>query len=69
MNIGVPELLLIAVIIFLLFGTKKLRGFGADLGTAIRDFKSAVQSDKADENDKQSITITETESLNQNKKE
>ena len=25
MNIGVPELLLIAVIIFLLFGTKKLR--------------------------------------------
>lgn len=46
MNIGITELLLIAVIVFLLFGTKKLRGIGGDLGTAIRDFKSAMKDDK-----------------------
>lgn len=46
MNIGITELLVIAVIVFLLFGTKKLRGIGGDLGTAIRDFKSAIKNDK-----------------------
>lgn len=46
MNFGMTELLLIAVIVFLLFGTKKLRGMGGDLGTAIRDFKSAMKDDK-----------------------
>jgi len=47
MNIGITELLLIAVIVFLLFGTKKLRGIGGDLGTAIKDFKSAMRDDKS----------------------
>ncbi len=46
MNFGITELLLIAVIVFLLFGTKKLRGIGGDLGTAIRDFKSAMKDEK-----------------------
>ncbi len=46
MNFGMTELLVIAVIVFLLFGTKKLRGIGGDLGTAIRDFKSAMKDDK-----------------------
>lgn len=43
MNFGITELLLIALIVFLLFGTKKLRGLGGDLGTAIRDFKKAMR--------------------------
>ncbi|MBB6054957.1 MAG: twin-arginine translocase TatA/TatE family subunit [Gammaproteobacteria bacterium] len=47
MNIGITELLLIAVIVFLLFGTRKLRGIGGDLGTAIRDFKSAMSDNKS----------------------
>lgn len=42
MNFGITELLLIAVIVFLLFGSRKLRGIGGDLGTAIRDFKQAM---------------------------
>lgn len=48
MNFGITELLLIAVIVFLLFGTRKLRGIGGDLGTAIRDFKQAMRSGSAD---------------------
>lgn len=46
MHFGITELLLIAVIVFLLFGTRKLRGIDGDLGTAIRDFKSAMQDEK-----------------------
>jgi len=47
MNFGITELLLIAVIVFLLFGTRKLRGMGGDLGTAIRDFKQAMRGEPA----------------------
>ncbi len=47
MNFGITELLLIAVIVFLLFGTRRLRGMGGDLGTAIRDFKQAMHGGSA----------------------
>ena len=47
-DIGFWELLLIvAVIIVLLFGTKKLRNLGSDLGSAIKGFKTAVTDDTA----------------------
>ena len=39
--IGFKELLIIAVIIALLFGTSKLRNIGTDIGTAIKNFKKA----------------------------
>ena len=42
---GVPELLILLVIFALLFGTKKLRSMGSDLGSAIKSFKSAVNDD------------------------
>ena len=42
---GVPELLILLVIFALLFGTKKLRSMGSDLGSAIKSFKSAVKDD------------------------
>ena len=50
-GISVPSLLLIFLIVLLLFGTKKLRGLGGDLGTAIRGFKSGLtgDNDKKDE--------------------
>ena len=41
-GIGIWQLLIVAVIIVLLFGTKKLRNLGSDLGSAIKGFKSAV---------------------------
>ncbi len=48
MNFGITELLLIALIVFLLFGTKKLRGMGGDIGSAIRDFKKAMKHEDDD---------------------
>lgn len=44
---GIPELLIIGVIILLLFGTTKLKSFGSDLGSAIKGFKSAMTDEKA----------------------
>jgi sec-independent protein translocase protein TatA len=40
--------LIVLVIVMLVFGTKKLRNIGADLGGAVRGFKDGMQSgDKA----------------------
>ena len=41
-GISIWSLLLILVIVLLLFGTKKLRNIGGDLGGAIKGFKSAM---------------------------
>ncbi len=42
-GISIWQLLIILAIVLLLFGTKKLRNLGSDLGGAIRGFKKAVQ--------------------------
>lgn len=40
---SIPQLLIILAIIVLLFGAKKLRNLGGDLGAAVRGFKSSVK--------------------------
>jgi sec-independent protein translocase protein TatA len=45
-GISIWQLLIIAVIVVLLFGTKKLRNLGGDLGSAIKGFKNAVTDEK-----------------------
>lgn len=45
MGISIPQLLIILVIVLLLFGTKKLKGLGSDLGGAIKGFKKAMSDD------------------------
>ena len=40
------SLLLILAIVLLLFGTKKLKGLGGDLGGAIKGFKKAIGDDE-----------------------
>ncbi|HIP75846.1 MAG TPA: twin-arginine translocase TatA/TatE family subunit [Psychromonas hadalis] len=44
-GISVWQLAIIAVIVILLFGTKKLRGIGGDLGGAVKGFKKAMSDD------------------------
>jgi sec-independent protein translocase protein TatA len=43
------SLLLIFLIVLLLFGTNKLKSVGGDLGEAIKQFRKALQEDKAGE--------------------
>jgi sec-independent protein translocase protein TatA len=45
-GISIWSLLLILAIVVLLFGTKKLRNVGTDLGGAIRSFKKAVKDEE-----------------------
>jgi len=45
MSFGIPELLLVLVIVVLLFGTTKLKSLGNDLGSAIKGFRSALDTD------------------------
>ncbi len=42
MNLGITELLIILVIVILLFGTKKLRSLGSDIGGAIKSLRGAM---------------------------
>lgn len=45
-GISIWQLLIIAVIVILLFGTKKLRGIGGDLGGAVKGFKKAMSEEE-----------------------
>lgn len=46
MGFGVTELLIILAIVLVLFGAKKLRNIGGDLGGAIKNFKTAMNEDE-----------------------
>lgn len=41
------SILLILIIVVILFGTKKLRNVGADLGSAIKSFKKSSKEDES----------------------
>jgi sec-independent protein translocase protein TatA len=44
-GISIWQLLIVLAIIVLLFGTKKLRGIGSDLGSAIKGFRSSIKDE------------------------
>ena len=44
-GISIWQLLIILAIVVMLFGTKRLRGLGSDLGSAIKGFKKSMQDD------------------------
>lgn len=46
MGISLGSLLVILVIVALLFGTKRLRHMGEDLGSAIKSFRKGLQDDE-----------------------
>lgn len=48
MGISIWQLLIILAIVILLFGTKKLKNLGGDLGETIRSFKKAVKDGEQD---------------------
>jgi sec-independent protein translocase protein TatA len=48
MNLGMPELLVILVIIVLIFGANRLAGLGKGLGQAIRGFKDEMDDQDED---------------------
>lgn len=50
-GISMWQLLIILLIVILIFGTKRLKGMGGDLGSAIKSFKKAVTEDEDKDKD------------------
>ena len=47
-NISWPQLLIILVIVLAIFGTKRLRTLGSDLGSAVKGFRGAMKEAEED---------------------
>ena len=64
-GISIWQLLIVLAIIILLFGTKKLRSLGGDLGSAIKSFKQSV-SEGEDKSDNTESNIEHSDDTPQN---
>ena len=49
MGIGMRELVVILLVVLLVFGAKKLRTIGSDLGAAVRGFKKSMNEGEEEE--------------------
>ncbi|HHJ17583.1 MAG TPA: twin-arginine translocase TatA/TatE family subunit [Gammaproteobacteria bacterium] len=47
MGISIWQLLIVLAIVLVLFGAKRMRGLGSDLGGAIKGFKQAMNDDSS----------------------
>lgn len=61
MGISPTQLLILLVIVMLVFGTKRLRNIGSDLGSAVKGFRKGVEEEPEPE-DKEPEQITTAES-------
>jgi len=59
-GISIWQLLIILLIVVMLFGTKKLRNLGTDLGGALKGFKTAMK-DEDETNDEIAETAEEAD--------
>lgn len=50
-GISIWQLLIILAIVVMLFGTKRLRSLGTDLGSAIKGFKKSISDDETEKTD------------------
>jgi len=70
-GISVTQLLILLVIVMLVFGTKRLRNIGSDLGSAVKGFRKGIEDEPA-EDDKQPEKLAaaeKTSATQQNKEE
>ena len=66
MGFSIWQLLIVLVIVILLFGTKRLKNLGADLGDALKGFKSAVGDEEKQAKDQDHGRIIEGEAEENN---
>jgi sec-independent protein translocase protein TatA len=60
-GISIWQLLIILVIVILLFGTKKLRNMGGDIGSAIKNFRKSVREGEDKDEDEETDTTARRE--------
>ncbi|NOQ77122.1 MAG: twin-arginine translocase TatA/TatE family subunit [Methylococcaceae bacterium] len=66
-GISPMSLIIILVIVILLFGTKKLRSMGGDLGSAIKNFKKSVHEGEDTVNNNNDASISHSDDNVKNK--
>lgn len=54
-GISIWQLLIILAIVIMLFGTKRLRSLGSDLGSAIKGFKKSIGDEDEAKNDPRNV--------------
>ncbi|MFT7414064.1 MAG: sec-independent protein translocase protein TatA [Methylophagaceae bacterium] len=64
-GIGIWQLLIVLAIIILLFGTKKLRSMGGDLGSAIKSFKQSVSEGEDTAKNKDEKVLKQSDDITQ----
>ena len=67
MGISMPQLLIILLVVALIFGTKKLRNIGNDLGSAVKGFKKGISDE--DRPELKDETVDEVAQANSNKED
>ena len=55
MGISIWQLLIVLALVILIFGTKKLKNLGGDIGSAVKGFKSAMKDGENDDSMKKQI--------------
>ncbi|WP_263082067.1 twin-arginine translocase TatA/TatE family subunit [Endozoicomonas sp. Mp262] len=65
-GIGIWQLLIILLIVIVLFGTKKLKTIGTDLGGAVKGFKKAIDTEE-NENTSKPVKPLEADSVSVSK--
>lgn len=59
MGISVTKLLIVLGIAIVLFGTKRLRNAGSDIGAAIKNFRSAIKDGENDKDENEPDRVIE----------
>jgi len=54
-GIGMPELLVILVIVLIIFGAGRLPEIGGSIGKAIKNFKKSIREDEVDSSETKKI--------------
>ena len=62
-GISIWQLLIVLLIVAILFGTKRMRNIGSDLGGAIKGFKSAMKEDNTSNNENRELIDDQSQSL------
>ena len=60
-GISVTQLLILLVIVMLVFGTKRLRNIGSDLGSAVKGFRKGIEEDP-EEKEREKLSNSENSS-------
>ncbi len=68
-GISIWQLLIVVAIIVLLFGTKKLRNLGSDLGESVKGFKKAMNDDKPKDAEFEKVEQKQADSTEQKAKD